>query len=158
MDLDTKLLILAHVQAVSRHFLALRTSEAQLVALVRHSIGAAAPDPGQIASYLRRGETRKILERDWECSLWTSSDTVKSVRLICLAIASRPEDAAARIAKRPPALDGCCRWCWQLERGADREHLVLERDLCNEPTGAYLHKQCLRPWMLTRQLAMRAQP
>lgn len=155
MDANTKTLILAHTQAVSRFYQALRTSEAKLVELVRHSIGAGAPDPEVVASFLRRAETRTILERDWECSLWASADPAKSTRLVCLAVTTNLTDAAARIAKRPAAPDSTCFWCWQTERGSDREQLVLEKDLYGEATGALLHKQCLRPWMITRQLAMR---
>ena len=145
-------LILAHAQFVARHYLALRCSGDKLVELVRHSIGADAPGADEILLFLRREDTQRILESEHETALWISCDHHKTWRLICLAVTNDIERARKRINKRPPPES--CSFCWQSD---PVDQLVAEKNLYNEPSGALLHKQCLRSWQLLRNLTERAQ-
>lgn len=154
MSTEDELIILSHTQYVGRHFIALRCSGEKLAELIGYSIGAAAPPADQILLFLRRESTQKTLERDWETALWVSADRTKSWRLICLATTADPAVAKRLLAKRPPSAD-CCAHCWQEERGYP-DQLVPELDVYGERVpGIYLHRACVRPRKLLRDLVAR---
>lgn len=156
MNIETQLVVMAHIQVTARHFLALRCQLEKLIELVRYSIGEAAPDPEQIRNFLLKESTQKTLETEWETALWQSADRNKSWRLICLAVKPDPEVAKRLLARRPPSND-CCAFCWQDERGV-LDALKPELDIFgNSLAGLYLHRQCARPWNLLRDLVARDQ-
>lgn len=152
---DEKQTVLAHVQFVSRHYHALRTSGEKLVELVRHSIGTDAPPAEAIANYLRRDAVQRELAAIWETALWISNDSNKSWRLVSLATTSDPELAAKRLAKRPPSPDACA-WCWCTTSGAEKEALIVDVDINGVETGHRLHPQCQRPFNVLQRLVERS--
>ncbi|MNJ40904.1 hypothetical protein D3C77_358090 [compost metagenome] len=154
MNSETQLIVMAHVQFTARHFLAYRGPLEKLIELIRYSIGEAAPAPEQISNFLRREETQRTLETEWEVSLWRSSDRSNSWRLISLAFNADLEVCKRRINKRPPSSD-CCAYCWQDERGFI-DALKPELDVYgNAIGGIYLHRACSRPWGQMRHIAER---
>ncbi|CAO3303397.1 MULTISPECIES: hypothetical protein [unclassified Pseudomonas] len=155
MNIETQLILLAHIQFMARHFIALRCSLDKLIELLRYSIGEAAPAPDQIRIFLLKESTQKTLELEYETALWQSADRGKSWRLICLATTADPQVAARLLARRPPSSD-CCAFCLQDERGVTNA-LKPEIDLYgNQIAGVYLHRQCARPWKYLRDLVSRA--
>lgn len=155
MNIEQQLTLLAYIQFVARHFLALRCTLDKLIELIRYSIGEAAPDPAQIRNFLQKESTQKTLELEYETALWKSADRNKSWRLICLAVQTDPEVAKRLLVRRPPSSD-CCAFCWQDERGV-MDALKPEFDIYgNQLAGIYLHRQCSRPWKLMRDLLARA--
>ncbi|WP_454842629.1 hypothetical protein [Pseudomonas hormoni] len=153
--MDTNEILLAHTQYVAKFYQAYRGSLEKLIELIRYSIGEAAPAPDRVKNFLLKESNRTILEQQYETALWRSSDRSKSWRLVCLATQTDPQVAARLLAKRPPSSD-CCFFCWADERGV-LDALIPELDIYGKPTTAYLHRQCMRPWKLHRDLVARAQ-
>lgn len=154
MNIDTQLVVLAHLQVTARHFLAYRGSLEKLIELVSYSIGIAAPDAEQMRNFLLRESTQKTLELEWETALWRSADRNKSWRLISLATTADPEVAKRLLARRPPSSD-CCAYCWQDEKGFTDALKPELNILGNSVPGIYLHRQCSRPWKYLRDLVAR---
>ncbi|MCP1519371.1 hypothetical protein J2Y74_003681 [Pseudomonas migulae] len=153
--MDINEILLAHTQYVAKFYQAYRGSLEKLIELIRYSIGEASPAPDRVKNFLLKESNRTILEQQYETALWRSSDRSKSWRLVCLATQTDPQVAARLLAKRPPSSD-CCFFCWADERGV-LDALIPELDIYGKPTTAYLHRQCMRPWKLHRDLVARAQ-
>lgn len=153
--MDTNEILLAHTQYVAKFYQVYRGPIEKLIELIRYSIGEAAPAPDQVKNFLLKESNRTILEQQYETALWRSADRSKSWRLVCLATQTDPEVAARLLAKHPPSSD-CCSFCWADERGV-LDALIPELDIYGKPTTAYLHRQCMRPWSLHRDLVARAQ-
>lgn len=152
MNADEKALVLAHTQYVARYYVALKTTMEKIVELVRHSIGAAAPDADQISLFLRREATRKTLEYGHETALWQSTDANKSWRLVCLAVQSDPVKAKFLLNRRPPSSKHCSH-CWIDEAQCAELPLTPEKDIYgNAVENVYLHPQCLKPWLALRRV------
>ena len=146
--------VLAHTQFTARHFLAYRGSLEKLVELIRYSIGATAPTAEAISSFLRADATQRLLELEYEVSIFQSADRAKTWRLISLAIQADPVVAARRLAKKPPSSD-CCAFCWQAEPGWTTQ-LQPDRDIYGEIIGGvYLHRACARPYGRLKSLVER---
>lgn len=155
MNIEQQLILLAHIQFTARHFLALRCTLDKMIELIRYSIGEAAPDPDQIRIFLRKEQTQKTLELEWETALWCSADRNKSWRLVSLATTGDPEVAKRLLDRRPPSSD-CCAHCWQDERGV-LDALVPLMDIYGKPVpNVKLHRQCARPYKLHVDLVARA--
>lgn len=152
--MDTNEILLAHTQYVAKFYQVYRGPMEKLIELIRYSIGDAAPAPDRVKNFLLKESNRTILEREYETALWRSADRTKSWRLVCLATQTDPQVAARLLAKRPPSSD-CCFFCWADERGV-LDALIPELDIYGKPTTAYLHRQCMRPWKLHRDLVARA--
>jgi hypothetical protein len=152
--MDTNEVLLAHTQFVAKYYQVYRGPIEKLIELIRYSIGESAPEPDRVRNFLMRESTQKTLELEYETALWRSADRNKSWRLVCLATQTDPEVAARLLAKRPPSSD-CCSFCWADERGV-LDALIPELDIYGKPTNARLHRQCLRPWKLHRDLVARA--
>lgn len=146
-----KAVVLAHTQHVARHYAVLSTGIDKIVELVRHSIGEAAPSADEVSIFLRREATIKELEHNRETALFQATDANKTWRLISLAVQTDPVKARALLERRPPSSEFCF-FCWIDEsRSADKETLVLEKDLYGEAVPSVrLHKQCVRPWLALR--------
>jgi hypothetical protein len=156
MDDQTKQTVLAHVQYVARHFVAYRGSFDKLIELIRYSIGETAADADTVGTFLRREDTQKLLELEYETALWRSADFNKSWRLVCLAVQADPVKAARLLDRRPPSSDCCC-FCWQDEKGYTTQ-LIPERDVGGKRVaGVMLHRPCYRPWQRMRALVEREQ-
>lgn len=157
MKESQKAVVLAHCQHVARHFAVLSTSIDKIVELVRHSIGEAAPSAEEVSIFLRREATIKQLEYQHETALFQSSDPAKTWRLISLAVQTDPTKAAALLARKPPSAE-FCNFCWSDEsRSADKETLILEKDIYgNAVPTVRLHKQCVRPWLALRAVVLGA--
>lgn len=155
MNTEDQATVLRHVQHVARHFSALRCSGEKLIELLRFDIGHAAPEADALSNFLRKEDTQKLLEAEYETALWISCDHVKSWRLICLATPTELQNATARLQLRPPSGDSCS-WCWQAERGHIDGILFPELNLRGEPIDSrLLHRACMRPWKLMRNLVER---
>lgn len=152
MNAEEKAIVIAHTQFVARYYVALKTSIEKIVELVRHSIGAAAPDADQISLFLRREATRKNLEYSHETALWQSTDANKSWRLVCLAVQTDPKKAAYLLTRRPPSAKHCSH-CWIDESYCAEPPLIPEKDIYGAAVdNIHLHPQCLRPWTAMRRV------
>lgn len=153
MDPDTRLKILAHTQHVARHFIALKTSLETIVMMVAYDFGPSAPDPEQLSLFLRKEETQRELQINWETGLWRATD--KSYRLVCLAT---PTDQAAayRRLNNYPTSPTQCRFCWIDEKGLSTLELRPELDIYRNPVAkSFLHPHCERSWKLMRAIVER---
>ncbi|MCO1621327.1 hypothetical protein [Pseudomonas putida] len=156
MTIEQQLILLAHIQFVARHYVALRCPLDKLIEFIRYSIGEAAPVADQIRLFMLKESTQETLELSYETALWQSADRNNSWRLVCLATPDDPQVAARLLARRPHSTD-CCAFCFQDERGVYNA-LKPELDIYgNVVAGVSLHRQCSRPWKYMRDLVARAQ-
>lgn len=146
--------ILAHVQFVAMHYSAFKGSLETIIAFVAYSMGDAAPSPDRLDNFLRRAETQRTLENEFDVALWRGAD--KEWHLISLVV---PVDIAVcrrRLDHRPTSPGTQCRWCLQDSKGFAHLELKPELDIYRNPVPAsMLHPQCLRPWQLMRALVER---
>lgn len=153
MDAAKELQVLAHVQAVSLHYLAWRGELSNLVTLICFSMKTDAPPPPEIERFLRRESTAEILAQRYEVALWR--DTRKQYHLVSLTVPNDIAKVKRRLNEKPASCSQCS-WCWQdAGKLADIE-LIPERDLSgNTVPSRYLHPQCQRPWLQMRAMLAR---
>lgn len=156
MDDETRTRILAHTQAVSRHYLVLKTTLDFIVESITYSMGEHAPDKHVLEAFLRKAETQRTLEADWEVGLWRGIDKV--FRLICLATTVDPGIARRRLARFPASPGSQCAFCLLDERGLAHLELRPELDAArNQVPARMLHPACIRPWGQLRALIERVE-
>lgn len=152
---DAELRIIGYVQHVARRFIAWRGSLDALIPFISHSMGSDAPPAERLDSFLRRPETQRILQADYETALWKATD--KTYRLVALAVPTDPEVARRRLARFPSSTNQC-RWCQIDEKNFSPLELKPELDIRREQVPAsYLHPNCQRSWLHMRALVERAE-
>lgn len=155
MNEDLQLRTLAHVMAVSRHFLMLKTSLSKIVEFTQYNMrDGEVPDADELALFLRRESTQKLLEADYETSLFKGIDG--AYRLICLAVPDDVEVCRKRLDEYPISTS-MCSFCLGDEKSFAPITLVPELDLMGKPVHRrFLHPNgCRRSWLLMRNIAER---
>jgi hypothetical protein len=154
MELAIQLKVLAHCQYVARHYSAFKGSIESIVSFIAYSIGAESPDPDQLSVFLRRPETQRTLETNYETALFR--DISKQWHLISLAPPTDPAVCRRRLNHRPTSPGTQCRWCYQDSKGYAALELKPELDVYRNPVPAsFLHPQCFRPWLAMRAIVER---
>lgn len=150
---ELELKVLAHIQAVARQFLVWRGSLPSLIEFIVYSMGAEAPSDDRLDVFLRKEQNQRLLQANFETALWRAAD--KTYRLVCLAVPTDPAVAARRLS-RFPASTSQCRFCQIDEKGLAHIELKPELDIRRDLVPAsYLHLNCMRAWLLMRDLVDR---
>ena len=151
MDTD---LLYRHIQALAIHFVSYVGPLPALAGFIKHSLGDSAPPISAIEIFLRRESVQLELATSWEVALFT--DTRGTFHLVNIS-PERDVEIARRRLNSYPVNTSSCRWCLADSRTLSHLELVPELDIHGHPVHrSRLHKQCLRPWLLMRDLVEHA--
>ncbi|WP_085275254.1 hypothetical protein [Pseudogulbenkiania subflava] len=154
MDADLQLKVLAHVKFVAMHYFAFKGSLETIITFVAYSMGSDSPSPDRLDNFLRRAETQRRLENEFETALFM--DTAKVWHLVSLVVPMDVAIARRRLNHRPISPGTQCRWCLADSKGFAGQELKPELDIYRQPVpGSFLHPQCMRPWLAMRALCDR---
>lgn len=147
-------LVLRHAQATAIQFISYRGDIHAMASFIAASMGDTAPDLERLTNYLRKAETHEELLR-WDVGIWRN--TIGDWSLVSLAAPSSIEQMKYRL-EHFPASNTQCRWCLQDAKRLAHIELIPEKDIHGNPVdNSWLHKHCMRPWLIMRNQVARAQ-